>query len=559
MKIISLKARNFRTLKSIDLNFRNGYCAISGKNNAGKSAIIKIIQHFFDNRDEERMFWGERESILFARDATQWEELNDISVSIEVQLNKNDDSEVFFVVNTYTKREGEADDLIVKLTQNFYKDGSSSIICKVEGNDVEGQEASEILKKFRSASNLVVHNSTTTSRNLFYHRDSLTEIIEAYFSQEDRERISGAEKVVQDMVKNAAKVHKDELEKLLGKLNEKYLVELSTIERSISSRIPLAIKLTDKSVEVPLRDWGSGTQNRTRILMSVLDVMRIRSSAASNDRSTPIFLVEEPESFLHPSAQAEFGQVLNGLAKEFNIQIIATTHSPYMLNQTDPSSNILLERNIIDNLLRETVIRDTSGEDWMLPFSENLGIIPSEFTSWRSIVGANANKIILVEGDIDKEYFEYYRDLHQLIYNIPPDVEIIPYGGFGSLKNSQLLQFMIKRFRRVFITFDLDVKKDVEAILKSIGLNEEKDFLPIGLNSPGDGCIEGLLPRSIKSKVYANNPGLVSALTSQDNNDRKSAKNALKKEFIKEFKSALLTEDDHVEFARVFSTIANNI
>lgn len=559
MKIISIEAENFRTLKSINLKFKDGYCAISGKNNAGKSAIIKIIQHFFDQSDDERVYFGVKESISFARDATQWDDVNSISVSIEVQLNKKDDSEVFFLVNTLIKKQIEAEDIIVKLTQSFSKDGSSSIICKVEGDDVEGREASEILKKFRSASNLVVHNSTTPSKNLYYLRDSITEIMEAYFSPDDRKKISEAEKGVQTRIKNAAKVHKNELEKLLGKLNEKYQVELSTIDRSISSRIPLVIKLTDKSVEVPLRDWGSGTQNRTRILMSILDVVRIRSSSATEDRSTPIFLVEEPESFLHPSAQAEFGQVLNGLAKEFNIQIIATTHSPYMLNQTDPSANILLERNIIRNLLRETVIKDTSGEDWMLPFSENLGIIPSEFTSWRPIIGANANKIILVEGDIDKEYFEFYRDRHGSIYKIPSDVEIIPYGGSGALTNSQLLQFMIKRFRRVFITFDLDAKKDVEKTLKSIRLIEEKDFLSIGLDAPGDDCIEGLLPKRIKKVVFGDNTDLVCAISSQDNKARSSAKNELKKKLLEAFKNTTLLDSDHVEFEKIFTTIAKNI
>ncbi len=61
-------------------------------------------------------------------------------------------------------------------------------------------------------------------------------------------------------------------------------------------------------------------------------------------KSTPVVVTEEPESFLHPSAQSEFGNVLNDLADELGIQIIATTHSPYMLGQNDPDANTILTR-----------------------------------------------------------------------------------------------------------------------------------------------------------------------------------------------------------------------
>jgi hypothetical protein len=37
-------------------------------------------------------------------------------------------------------------------------------------------------------------------------------------------------------------------------------------------------------------------------------------------------MIEEPECFLHPSAQAEFGRILRDLAEEFQVQVIITTH-----------------------------------------------------------------------------------------------------------------------------------------------------------------------------------------------------------------------------------------
>jgi predicted ATPase len=67
--------------------------------------------------------------------------------------------------------------------------------------------------------------------------------------------------------------------------------------------------------------------------MAILQANRIKTTAPPDDKITPLVVIEEPESFLHPSAQSEFGRILGALSAEFGIQIIATTHSPYMLNQ----------------------------------------------------------------------------------------------------------------------------------------------------------------------------------------------------------------------------------
>jgi len=47
-------------------------------------------------------------------------------------------------------------------------------------------------------------------------------------------------------------------------------------------------------------------------------------SEPSASKITPVIIIEEPESFLHPSAQAEFGRVLHDFAEEFQVQVIVT-------------------------------------------------------------------------------------------------------------------------------------------------------------------------------------------------------------------------------------------
>ena len=96
--------------------------------------------------------------------------------------------------------------------------------------------------------------------------------------------------------------------------------------------LPFSITLGDRRMEVPLDDWGSGTRNRTLVLLALFRARQIADSEASAGKITPVLIIEEPESFLHPSAQAEFGRVLQDLAEEFGVQVLVTTHSPYLLN-----------------------------------------------------------------------------------------------------------------------------------------------------------------------------------------------------------------------------------
>lgn len=306
----------------------------------------------------------------------------------------------------------------------------------------------------------------------------------------------------------------------------------------MGSKFSLSIKLNDKSVEAPLSAWGSGTQNRTKILISILDAVQTRTIKSEENRSTPVVIIEEPESFLHPTAQAEFGTILNQLADDLGIQIIATTHSPYMLNQSTPDANILLCRAVQRRKYRETYVQDTSGNNWMLPFAENLGIIPKEFDSWKTVITVKNSKVLLVEGDLDKKYLLKIKELYPTIYTLSEDVEIIAYGGKDALKNTQMLKFMLSKFSNTFITFDLDAEYEVKNILERIGLSENTHFCSVGLPQPGKECIEGLLPDATHRAVYGSHYQIVQKLQSADAKVRRGAKYELKAKLLEEFSKA---------------------
>jgi predicted ATP-dependent endonuclease of OLD family len=298
--------------------------------------------------------------------------------------------------------------------------------------------------------------------------------------------------------------------------------------------MPLSINLRDKSVEVPIGDWGSGTQNRTHILMAVLKANRIKTTTSTNEKITPLVVIEEPESFLHPSAQAEFGRILRHLSNEFGIQIVVTTHSPYMLNQEEPGSNILLSRETRKGKLAETVVINTEAENWMAPFADHLGINAHEFSTLRPIFSADRAKALLVEGPIDRDYFLYLQNNELECERLSSDIEISPYGGKDTLKNTVLLKFVLGRFDRVFVTYDLDCATESCTALARAGIRES-DHAAVGLSQGGRDCIEGLLPSRVLAAVNGRETDLVMKLGS--NSDRRSAKEQLKKKYLEEFKS----------------------
>jgi hypothetical protein len=115
-----------------------------------------------------------------------------------------------------------------------------------------------------------------------------------------------------------------------------------------------------------------------------------------------------------------------------------------------------------------------------------------------------------------------------------------------------LIQFVLRNFDRVFVTYDLDATSDVRAALGRVGLNENSDYIALGSNQPGKDCIEGLLPHSILSAVNGRETDLVMRLGSRDNSERRKAKDELKKLYLNEFKSRTdHTKDDLKELAKV--------
>lgn len=556
MRLNSIATKNYRTLQDLKLTFSKNYCTISGRNNAGKSCVIRLLSELF--RTGNRYFWISSETAFdYKEDKTQWiKHAEPIKIDYSLDITRDEDPALISFIEKIASKKIDGLSALLCISYTITESDLPLITVAVNHEKVDDKAAKEIDKRIKDSNLLFLYNSTMPHEEYYFGRGRRRMFYEFVMSEDEKKALDEAGKHIEKSLKRLAREHTQGLSSILGRLTEKYDVEVSPLEGSAARRMPLGINLKDRNVEVPLNDWGSGTQNRTHILMAILQANRIKATGSSDEKITPFVVIEEPESFLHPSAQAEFGRMLRHLSDEFGIQIIATTHSPYMLNQEEPASNILLSREVKRRKAYETILIDTTGENWMAPFSEHLGIKQDEFSKLRPLFASDRSKVLLVEGPTDEDYFKFLQEHIMLCEKLGSNVEVVPYGGKDTLKNTLLIQFVLRKFDQVFVTYDLDAARDVSAALNRVGLKEGIDYTAVGINQPGKDCIEGLLPQRVLAAVNGRETDLVMKLGSRDNSDRKKAKETLKKMYLEEFKSHTdYSKDELKELSKVIKLV----
>src|SRR6266545_1002137 len=538
MRIARLSVRNYRTLQTLDLTFPSFYSAVCGRNDSGKTNVVNVVRTLLV--EERRRYYGrpysEKPEFSVKDDFTKWIEgdpkKRKLYASFELLIDSSRDAGLYSFLVDYLAIQERPNELQLLIEFEQTGEAETSIAVKACNQTFDGLKAEEVLKRFRTSPTVLFHSSTDRDEP-FAHgsQGALREISEEHF-----QRLETSQRTVNNVLRRIARDQEEKIEDLLGRLGEKYRVRLTCPTFDLSY-FPYNITLGDRKLDVGLDDWGAGPRNRTLILLTIFRAKQVAESGVSASKVTPVIVVEGPESILHPLAQAEFGRVLQDLSEEFQVQIIVTTHSPYLLSQARPESNILLERKIVRRQLRHTERVDTTGDRWMEPFALSLGLSDDSFRPWRDLFFSQPQNVLLVEGDTDRDYFELLLDERHGRDGLRFDGVIFAYGGRDTLKNQALLRFIRDRFDRVFVTFDLDSREMVERSLATLGMQERHDYLPIGVDEPGKRKIEGLLPDAVRTSVHAANAPLVDALSGTPE-ERREAERQLKRLYVEEFKRA---------------------
>jgi predicted ATPase len=149
--------------------------------------------------------------------------------------------------------------------------------------------------------------------------------------------------------------------------------------------------------------------------ISIVELSLLRYSRDVND----VAYIEEPEAHLYPEAQKEVTEMVTRVFNEFNgnIQIVITTHSPYILT----SFNNLIHANIVkekigDNSKQKNRIKNIIGDEKNIINYKDVSAFAMQYKKngnmIKSIMDTETNLINAKE--IDDVSYELVKDFDKL-------------------------------------------------------------------------------------------------------------------------------------------------
>jgi putative ATP-dependent endonuclease of the OLD family len=226
-------------------------------------------------------------------------------------------------------------------------------------------------------------------------------------------------------------------------------------------------------------------------------VARFRYLAEKNKWNNIIYLIEEPETFLHPSAQQDLLDSIKDLSEDN--QIIITTHSPVFAWSTDYKSLILCTKNwqsIYENWdvsNKNLFIKQIVNELWIKPHYNLVD---------------NFKKIIFVESKNDRLFLDIISQ--KVIWKKLIDNEyilVLPFWWGEDIESFLNIDYFEKSWRELFLIIDSDKHVNNEAkqqqrIVDFCNKPNKKWYI---LNK---SCIENYYHPRVIERLYSLDPNI---------------------------------------------------
>ncbi len=152
-----------------------------------------------------------------------------------------------------------------------------------------------------------------------------------------------------------------------------------------------------------------------------------------------ILLLDEPGVYLHANGQIELRKFLKQLAKEKDINIILTTHSPFMidLDYLDEIRTVTKVNGCIKINNKFSLIDIPNPDESDDPDSiDVLNEIKSALTISKNVLFKEESKVFFVEGITD---YNYLTGMKQILGEEYKDLIFLPINGLGKDKKQQQL------------------------------------------------------------------------------------------------------------------------
>jgi ABC-type multidrug transport system ATPase subunit len=493
MRISSVSVRGYRTIKdeiAFDLDHA---VTLVGPNNSGKTNTLKALHAFFTGYDNELGYDFETDICAGERS---------LRTNVQVTLSKIDpdaDQEIFETIvdihEALDVSSGGDDTITLYLTFSPNSNPSYRVFPNVKrpkGSD--GVAYSRLERKLFDLvfANFSIHyipsekSITDLYRNLvlpFVFR-RIHKVLEPHISE----------------IKDALDASSDDINGTLdhaGLGDYKASFELPDHPDEIFRNMGFNLKDTNVT---SVFSKGMGIQSAV-LLASFCWIARQETEAGKSS----LWLLEEPESYLHPELASQCLSLLKKLGQES--QVIMTTHSLGFVPQ-NPLQSVGLE--LEDGWTRSTSFK--TYHEATKKIRQSLGVRFSDYYNF-------SEYNILVEGQTDRQYFEhvlsFLKQVPELCQAYPiltsNKISIHDYGGVKGLEGFLRAAFeFVSRERPLVAVFDGDsagekARRDLNQFFgrKEVPFQANANYIIVRDRFQ----IEGLLPDVWLQEIYDEHPG----------------------------------------------------
>lgn len=469
MQLHTLRIENVGGFQTTRIDLSSSRILI-GENNSGKTGLLRILDWVFNTADRRlldgsRQLTSDEEHLLVPARPTR-----NKARRLVLQIH---------VPDGRTARRYNATNHIAELRIQFRQDGTYGKVAPPSRgeNPSSDRRAIELLELLQRSYCTLYIAAARDSRSAVFSEalgNALHKTFSRSFIHQGPGRNTKAERV-KELSNDLKKIGEQQATELWSQANKHlngifapdahFEVDITpqhVLDALIQQTTPKFSLGDHDESRVPVEQLGAGLQSMLAMALNQL---------AMSDREHRLLLLEEPEAFLHPTAQRTLGWHI--LKPNTGAQLLVTTHSPLVLGEAQPSEVVVLRGHRIFSSQPSSDLEDRK-DRYLL-----------------STAGAGTmfdRSVLLVEGPGDQALFERLRRRLQPV--IPPTaLNRIRVQAVGSKTSFAPWLRLLRRYRdshasqslafNVLVCADsVDAGSDVLQALKHASIKASSDFHP---------------------------------------------------------------------------------
>lgn len=385
MKIISkIKINHFRSIKDAEINNLGQFTSFVGLNNSGKSNILRALNVFFTGKTDTNKTFN-YVSDYYRHELKLRQKRKNISISVTFELpkifkfrKKLEGVKTLLGEKFTLKKEWNRD----SINPSYYLNEDSKVLSQEDSSKAEQFLA---LVNFRYIPNRVMPIDVIRSEDQTFREALIRRLAKRMKSKEDAFEI--IKSTADDFVQVLDSGIKTTCSGISG-------IRLNTPKSWKDMIFSLGYNIINEHVEVEDTAQGSGFQSA--LMFKTLALIDKDYFQQFGWRQASIWAIEEPESSMHLTLEAQIASYLAQLANDDKnrLQLFATTHSDYILQSSDTPVKVTMDSG--------TTTLKSGQKKEILEQAISTGI--TRYT--HPIFSNPLNPILLVEGKSDVDFLE---------------------------------------------------------------------------------------------------------------------------------------------------------